>query len=280
MKKLTLVYGLLGAVVLALLLMLSGFDSGWVVAPAGLVFVVCGALLAAISSQSAEKVLGVLAKARRSVSEERILQQRHDSLTIFLQVANLNRRGNQRNAEKLAQTLPEEILRRGVQLVVDRTPDRELLRTLQWRLGNERENDQQEIRVIRALAGYAPAMGMLGTLMGLVQMLFALGDKGINEVGAVMGFAMLTTVYGLVASNLWLKPLVTKMEQRSRSRLAWMYAQLEAVMMFKERSHPLHIREALEIYLEGNRHYPMPNLPTMPRIGGRLWRPKGQSATA
>jgi len=150
-----------------------------------------------------------------------------------------------------------------------------MMRTLQWRIGNERENDQQEIRVIRAMAGYAPSMGMLGTLLGLVQMLFGLGDKGINEVGVAMGFAMLTTVYGLVGANLLLKPLAGKMEQQSRIRLSWLYAQLETVLMLKERSHPIHIREALETYLDGSREYPMLSMPSVaPAIRRLMRRPK------
>jgi chemotaxis protein MotA len=250
------------AVALALWVLLSGAGGGWGGAIAGFVFVVGGTFLASISSQSTEQVVGVLFKAPQWRDEQAQLLARRQVLKSFLGVADWSRRGNMRAAEQQARAIDDDFLRRGVQLVIDRTPQREMLRTLQWRIGNERENDQQEIRVIRSMIGYAPAMGMLGTLLGLVQMLFGLGEKGINEVGVSMGFAMLTTVYGLIGANLLLKPLVVRMEQQSRVRLSWMYAQLEAVLMLKERSHPLHIKEALETYIDGRRSYAMPSMPS------------------
>jgi chemotaxis protein MotA len=272
MKTRALLVGVASAVALSLLLMLAGVGGGWGAALTGFVFVVGGTFLAAISSQSTEKVLGVLIKAPRALDDKNLTARRRQTLERFLQVAEWARRGNMRAAEQAAEAIEDEFLRRGVQLLIDRTPEREMLRTLQWRIGNERENDQQEIRVIRAMAGHAPSLGMLGTLLGLVVMLFGLGDKGLNEVGVAMGFAMLTTVYGLVGSNLLLKPLAVKLEQQSRLRLSWLYAQLEAVLMLRERSHPIHIREALETYLDGRREYPMPTLPAVAPALRRLMR--------
>lgn len=250
-------------VALSLLLMLSSIGGLWTAAMAGFVFVVGGSFLAAISSQPAEQVLGVLFKTPGLLKADQQLGQRKALLEHFLHIADWARRGNSREAERQAALLDDEFWRRGVLLVLDRTPERELMRTLQWRIGHEREQDQLEIQVIRSLASYAPALGMMGTLLGLVQMLFGLGDKGVNEVGMAMGFAMLTTVYGLIGANLLLKPLVLKLEQQSRARLAWMYAQLEAVLMLKERSHPYYIRDALETCLEQGRSYELPSLASL-----------------
>lgn len=260
MKTRLLVSTIAIGVFISLLLMLSGIGGLWTAAIAGFVFVVGGSFLAAISSQSAAQVLGVLFKTPALLKGSQGLNQRKAQLEQFLHIADWARRGNSREAERQAAFLEDDFWRRGVLLILDRTPERELMRTLQWRIGHEREQDQMETQVIRSLASYAPALGMLGTLLGLVQMLFGLGDKGVNEVGVAMGFAMLTTVYGLIGANLLLKPLVLKLEQQSRSRLAWMYAQLEAVLMLKERSHPYYIRDALETCLEQGRSYELPSL--------------------
>jgi chemotaxis protein MotA len=247
-------------VLASLALMLSGLGGLWTAALAGFVFVVGGSFLAAISSQSAARVLGVLFKTFSLLKDRQQLGQRKALLEHFLHIADWLRRGNSREAERQTAALEDDFWRRGVMLVLDRTPERELLRTLQWRIGHEREQDMLEIQVMRSLASYAPALGMMGTLLGLVQMLFGLGEKGVNEVGMAMGFAMLTTVYGLIGANLLLKPVILTLEQRSRSRLAWMYAQLEAVLMLKERSHPYYIRDALETCLEAGRSYELPSL--------------------
>lgn len=260
MKTTAFVLAISLGVFVSLLLMLSGIGGLWTAAMTGFIFVVGGSFLAATSSQSAERVLGVLFKVPSLLRDNQQISQRRQLLEQFLRIADWARRGNSREAERQAALLDDDFWRRGLMLVLDRTPERELLRTLQWRIGHEREQDMLDIQVIRSLAGYAPALGMMGTLLGLVQMLFGLGEKGVNEVGMAMGFAMLTTVYGLIGANLLLKPLIIKLEQRSRTRLAWMYAQLEAVLMLKERSHPYYIRDALETCLEAGRSYELPSL--------------------
>jgi chemotaxis protein MotA len=252
MRRISWVYGIGITVLASVLVMVLGLAGSWFTVIAGFMLVVGGTLLAAMAGHSVELVWRVLVKLPRFYRSVDLVASRRIILNTFLEVAEWARRGNMRSADGAAKRIDDPFLQRGVQMVIDRTPSRELMRTLQWRIGSEQEFDQQEIRVTRAMAAYAPALGMLGTLLGLVQMLFGLGDKALGEVGVAMGFAMLTTVYGLVAANLILKPLVGKMEQRSRDRIAWMYAELEAVIMLQEKSHPIHIREALETYIEGH----------------------------
>jgi len=64
-------------------------------------------------------------------------------------------------------------------------------------------------------------------------------------MGAAMGFAMMTTVYGLVLANLVLKPLATKLEQRNRRYLTQSIVAMQAVMLLFERQHPEYIRDVI-----------------------------------
>jgi len=98
------------------------------------------------------------------------------------------------------------------------------------------------------MVGFAPAFGMLGTLMGLAQMLFSLGNEGLAVVGAAMGFSIITTVYGLVAANLIIKPLAIKMEQRSSELLALQAVKYELLLMLFKKEHPTLMREALGVF--------------------------------
>jgi chemotaxis protein MotA len=86
---------------------------------------------------------------------------------------------------------------------------------------------------------------MLGTLLGLSQMLFGVGSNDVASMGASMGFAMTTTVYGLVLANLIFKPLASKVEQRNRRDLTQSIVDLQAVMLLSERQHPEYIREVI-----------------------------------
>ena len=73
---------------------------------------------------------------------------------------------------------------------------------LQRQIAEERERPVGPVELLRSMAGYAPTLGMLGTLLGLLQMLFDVSSGDVESMGTAMGFAMMTTVYGLVIANL------------------------------------------------------------------------------
>ena len=95
------------------------------------------------------------------------------------------------------------------------------------------------------MSGYAPTLGMLGTLLGLVQLLFGLSAGNLDTVGASMGFGMLTTVYGLVLANLVFKPMANKLEQSGRERIARTMMHLQAIAMLHDRERIAVIREVM-----------------------------------
>jgi len=66
-----------------------------------------------------------------------------------------------------------------------------------------------------------------------------------------MGFAMITTVYGLVISNLVIKPVVIKLEQRLREQLAWQRVKHEMMVLLFEKAHPAIIEETLSAFKTG-----------------------------
>jgi chemotaxis protein MotA len=119
---------------------------------------------------------------------------------------------------------------------------------LQWRIAGVRARESGQTQILYTMSAFAPAFGMLGTLFGLVHMLSGLGDSGLNQIGGSMAFAMITTVYGIIASNLVFKPLAIKMERRTAQRLLHMASLMEGVLQIHQKRHPMLIREALESY--------------------------------
>ncbi len=231
------------AVALSGAVLLAGVTSAWVVAFTGFFFVVGGTLLATIVSESFPRVVAVLRRAPAVFRAPAV--GLGDDRAVFLKVAEYNRRGRVRAGEMAVKAIRDPFLKQGAQMVVDGCSERELNRVLSWRIANLREEEKSRLRIIHSMAGFAPAFGMVGTLIGLSRMLFSLGTDGLAEVGAAMGFAMITTVYGLVTAVLILKPIAIKMEQRSRERLAWQHIKYELLLMLSQKEHPAMIRETL-----------------------------------
>ena len=86
------------------------------------------------------------------------------------------------------------------------------------------------------------------------RLLYGLGDSGLAEIGSTMGFAMTTTVYGLIISNLVFKPLAIRMERRAKHRYAWLNVQYEAILMVYDKRNPIMIREYIEAFLGVPQH--------------------------
>jgi chemotaxis protein MotA len=94
-------------------------------------------------------------------------------------------------------------------------------------------------------------------------MLFGIGSGDVASMGAAMGFAMTTTVYGLVLANLVFKPLAAKIEQANRHELTKCVVDLQAVMLLYERQHPVYIREIIL----GRRVHAAPSAGFMSAVG-------------
>lgn len=233
------------SVVAAASIQLTAPGSGAVAVVAGFWLVLGGTILIARIGNSAN-ILALLrhcVKFPGSPLTEADTQER--ALKWFLEAASLFRYGNIRPAEEAAQRIPDPFLRSGTQLVLDGLPREQVSIALQRQVADNRDQFRRPIDLLHSMSGYAPTLGMLGTLLGLVQMLFGLSAGNLDTVGASMGFGMLTTVYGLVLANLVFKPLANKLEQTGRERIAQTMTYLQAITMLYDREHSVVIREVL-----------------------------------
>jgi chemotaxis protein MotA len=115
--------------------------------------------------------------------------------------------------DHLAGLRNEPYLARGLTLVIDGTPGAEAERLMRKELHAIADRHAKGASVLRRAADVAPAMGLIGTLVGLVQMLGNLEDPA--AIGPAMAVALLTTFYGAVLGNMVLAPLAGKLERKS-----------------------------------------------------------------
>lgn len=235
--------------VLAGLLILRLDPTGRIFNVPGLLVVLAGAYVATCLGQSFGAVWAVVRGLPAKLAAEHPGRDDEVDVELFLKAAEFYRQTNVKYAELAMRRIVHPFLKTGTALVLDRTPKADVQRMLDWRIGAQREHDQREIHIFQTMMGYAPAFGMVGTLFGLIGMLYGLDVGNLRRLGTDMGFAMLTTVYGLLLANLILKPIVTRLEQRSRERLAWLHALKEAALMMHDQAHPQLIREFLGAFL-------------------------------
>jgi chemotaxis protein MotA len=111
----------------------------------------------------------------------------------------------------------DPFLRRGVELCVDGVDPGTIETVLRTESASISERHERGQRILRSMGSSAPSFGMIGTLIGLVQMLTRLDDP--SKIGGAMALAMLTTLYGALLAYLIFLPLADKLAERSRQEL-------------------------------------------------------------
>lgn len=114
--------------------------------------------------------------------------------------------------EKIADEAPTGPLRKGLLLIADGTDSGTIRQILQIEQIHMEKHHRGGQKIFNEMGKYAPAFGMVGTLIGLVQMLANLEDP--SSIGPAMAVALLTTFYGAVAANVLFLPMVTKLDRR------------------------------------------------------------------
>lgn len=147
--------------------------------------------------------------------------------------------------EDMIEASDNPYFRTGLQMVLDGAPLSEIREVLQWRMAKLRQNEDAEARIFRSMAVFAPAFGMVGTLLGLIGMLEILGSEALGRIGSHMALALITTLYGIVLANLVFKPMAIKLERRTEQRLMHMNLLLEGIVMLAERRSPSFVQATL-----------------------------------
>ncbi len=130
----------------------------------------------------------------------------------MLRLAELARKRGIMGLDQVLEDMQNEpFIRKAVSLAVDGTPIEEIRIVLEREISEATDRQLRSAGMLRKAAEVAPAMGLIGTLIGLVQMLGNLEDP--SAIGPGMAVALLTTFYGAVLANMVLSPLAAKLER-------------------------------------------------------------------
>ena len=148
--------------------------------------------------------------------------------------------------EEEANDLEDEFLKKGIRLVVDGT-DPDLVRDiLEIELSFLEDRHKLGKEVFEALGAFAPSFGMIGTLIGLIQMLANLDDP--SSIGAGMAIALLTTFYGALLANLFFLPMAGKLGVRNGEEVLMRQVIVEGVLAIQNGENPRIVQEKLKAF--------------------------------
>ena len=151
--------------------------------------------------------------------------------------------------EQQAMEIQDPFLRKALTLAVDGTDLQEIRRMLELEIGLEEQHAEAEAKVFECAGGYAPTVGIIGAVMGLIQVMKNLAN--IDEVGHGIAVSFVATVYGVGTANLFFLPAATKIKARAHAETQRKELILEGVSGIVECMNPKLIRAKLEAYSGG-----------------------------
>lgn len=167
----------------------------------------------------------------------------------IIEVAKLWFRRDSLAIENAIQEIHNPYLKTGFQLIIDKTPIDDIISLMKWRIARLKAKEKAEADIFRTMALFAPAFGMVGTLVGLINMLHVMEMKDINLISFNMGVALITTFYGLILANLVFNPIAIKLERRTEQRVMIMSMVMEGIVLISDRRTPSFIRETLSSFI-------------------------------
>jgi chemotaxis protein MotA len=148
--------------------------------------------------------------------------------------------------EKQAAAAPDPFLRKALNLAVDGIDMSQIRSIMELEITVLEQNGEMEAKVFDAAGGYSPTIGIIGAVLGLIQVMKNLAN--IDEVGRGIAVAFVATVYGVASANLLFLPAANKLKARVRDAVRLREVILEGVLSIVEGLNPKLIRSKLEAY--------------------------------
>ena len=143
--------------------------------------------------------------------------------------------------------ISDPFLRKSLMLAVDGTEPEELRKMMELELDNRAEHSEQIAHVFEAAGGFAPTIGIIGAVLGLIQVMQHL--QNIDEVGKGIAVAFVATIYGVGSANLLFLPASGKLKIKSRQEQVCREMTLEGVISILEGMNPRMLETKLLSYL-------------------------------
>jgi chemotaxis protein MotA len=163
-------------------------------------------------------------------------QDAHAVIAQLIQFANKARKQGIVSLDADTETITEPFLKKALMLAVDGTEPEQLRKMMELDLDNNSEEEERVPQVFESAGGFSPTIGIIGAVMGLIQVMQHM-DK-IEEVGRGIAVAFVATIYGVGAANIFLLPAAGKLRIRIRRSQVLREMMLEGVISILEGMNP------------------------------------------
>ncbi|HOM03185.1 MAG TPA: motility protein A [Acetivibrio sp.] len=170
-----------------------------------------------------------------------------DTIRLLVELSLKARREGLLSLESEQENIDNDFLKQSLQLVVDGVEPEVIVDTMDLELENMKARHDKGAGLFKTMAAQFPAWGMIGTLIGLIQLLESLDDP--SKIGSAMAVALVTTFYGSILANLICNPIASKLNQKSKEEIQEKKMIIEGVLSIQAGENPRILEHKLKTFL-------------------------------
>jgi len=226
-------------------MVMEGGSPGSLIMIPAMMLVFLGTFGAAMAGNTIKDLTVVLAQTKKAFTAK--VPDGQDVVATIVGMADRARREGLLALEDMARDVEDPLLKRGIEMNVDGTDGDEIADILEAEVASKRAADKVGIKFYGDMGGYAPTLGIIGTVMGLVHVLENLSDP--SKLGHLIAGAFVATLWGVLTANaLWL-PLSNKLKRLSELEAAHMEMLIEGVLAVQSGTNPRLVEKKLRSIL-------------------------------
>jgi chemotaxis protein MotA len=237
---------ILGLGILVVSLLVGGVPVQTIIQPEAILIVFGGTLTALFINFSFEDIRLAFGSLSRAFHQEELTPE---EVVDYLSDAAIYIRSRGLLAvQPLLSHVDIPFLQKGLQMIVDNQPTEHLRAQLTTELEVHYRKANQYAKVFESAGGFSPTMGIIGAIVGLIQIMGMLNSP--EQLGHGIAAAFIATLYGVGGANLFLLPVAGKLKQRAKDDWFLKSMMLQGLVAIREGEHPTLIRERLQAYLD------------------------------
>ncbi|QST03110.1 flagellar motor stator protein MotA (plasmid) [Pontibacillus sp. ALD_SL1] len=224
-------------------LMLKGSDPSVLINPAALVIIMVGTAASLCIAFPGSEIKKFPTLLKIAFTEEKRIPER-ELLPVFVEWASIIRRDGIKGIEEQMDTIQHPFLKKGVDLIMEGKDSQELKKILEEDLEATEERHHGFASIFTQAGTYAPTLGVLGAVMGLIGALGHLDD--IEKLGYSIAAAFVATLYGIFTGYVLWHPMANKLKRKSQTEIGTGYFIIKGLTSLLEDGSPLIVEQKLK----------------------------------
>ena len=167
-----------------------------------------------------------------------------EMIAKIMEWSNIARKEGLLGLETIAETETDSFARKGLQLLVDGSEPEVIRRVMEVEMDAKEHHDTQAAKVFEGMGGYAPTIGIIGAVMGLIHVMENLADP--SKLGAGIATAFVATIYGVGLANIMFLPFANKLKAQVHAQTQLHEMMVEGVISIAEGENPRNIETKLQ----------------------------------